>query len=187
MTVATVAAVASATVVASTSAFVFPSRMPSSMTATARIRRPRPGVVVASSMMAVGGGRMPSSSSDGEDRLISSSRRLLLDEAFMNLDDADRYETVLVGLCAKIIDDGTENYAKSGLVDPLRLLGEMNDRGISMGPRGVVGLIDVSFFCSSSFANRPFFLPRRGERGDSRFGVPSFVFFFFSRCALTSR
>jgi hypothetical protein len=74
-----------------------------------------------------------------------TAARLLLDEAFSNLDDSDKYETVLAGLCAKIVDNGSESDARSNIVDPMRLLGEMNSLGISMGPRGVVGLIDVSF------------------------------------------
>ncbi|KAL3800885.1 hypothetical protein ACHAW5_002036 [Stephanodiscus triporus] len=83
----------------------------------------------------------------GEDR---RNNRPLLDEAFSGLDDADKYETVLSGLCAKIVDDGSENNAKSSIVDPMRLLGEMNALGISMGPRGTVGLIDATALSSDA-------------------------------------
>ena len=67
-----------------------------------------------------------------------------LNEAFSSLSDKDKYETVLTGLCAKIIDGGEKNANKESLMDPLRLLEEMNSSGIIAGPRGVIGLIDVS-------------------------------------------
>ena len=67
-----------------------------------------------------------------------------LNEAFSSLNDKDKYETVLTGLCAKIIDGGEKNANKESLMDPLRLLEEMNSSGIIAGPRGVIGLIDVS-------------------------------------------
>ena len=72
------------------------------------------------------------------------NNNLLLDVAFSNLNDVDKYETVLAGLCAKIIDDGTENYAKSTISDIIQLVEEMNARGVSAGPRGIISLIDVS-------------------------------------------
>ena len=78
----------------------------------------------------------------GEMILASDSDRLL-NVAFSSLNDKDKYETVLTGLCAKIIDGGEAN-AKEGLVDPMRLMEEMNSSGITAGPRGVIGLIDVS-------------------------------------------
>lgn len=67
----------------------------------------------------------------------------LLNVAFSALDDRDKYETVLTGLCAKVIDGGASN-AKDGLVDPIRLMEEMNGNGITTGPRGIISLIDVS-------------------------------------------
>ena len=78
-----------------------------------------------------------SSMQDGE-------TNLLLDVAFSNLNDVDKYETVLAGLCAKIIDTGTESYAKSSISDIIQLVQEMNVRGVSAGPRGIISLIDVS-------------------------------------------
>ena len=66
-----------------------------------------------------------------------------LNEAFSSLNDRDKYETVLTGLCAKIIDGGEKNANREGLMDPMRLLEEMNSSGIIAGPRGIIGLIDV--------------------------------------------
>jgi hypothetical protein len=80
-----------------------------------------------------------SSMEDGE-----TNNNLLLDVAFSNLNDVDKYETVLAGLCAKIIDTGTESYAKSSILDIIQLVQEMNVRGVSAGPRGIISLIDVS-------------------------------------------
>jgi len=84
----------------------------------------------------------------GEMILASDSDRLL-NAAFSSLNDRDKYETVLTGLCAKVIDGGADN-AKEGLVDPMRLMEEMNSSGIMSGPRGIIGLIDVSnIICSN--------------------------------------
>ena len=83
----------------------------------------------------------------GEMILASDSDRLL-NAAFSSLNDRDKYETVLTGLCAKVIDGGADN-AKEGLVDPMRLMEEMNASGIMSGPRGIIGLIDVSIsYCA---------------------------------------
>jgi hypothetical protein len=81
-----------------------------------------------------------SSMQDGE----TNNNNLLLNVAFSNLNDVDKYETVLAGLCAKIIDTGTESYAKSTISDIIQLVQEMNVRGVSAGPRGIISLIDVS-------------------------------------------
>jgi hypothetical protein len=84
----------------------------------------------------------PSSANSGEMVLARDGDRLL-NVAFSALDDRDKYETVLTGLCAKVIDGGASN-AKDGLVDPIRLMEEMNGNGITTGPRGIISLIDVS-------------------------------------------
>jgi ribose 5-phosphate isomerase len=81
-----------------------------------------------------------SSMQDGE----TNNNNLLLDVAFSSLNDVDKYETVLAGLCAKIIDTGTESYSKSSISDIIQLVQEMNVRGVSAGPRGIISLIDVS-------------------------------------------
>jgi hypothetical protein len=55
------------------------------------------------------------SSNNGE-MVLSRDGDRLLNVAFSALDDRDKYETVLTGLCAKVIDGGAAN-SKSGLVD----------------------------------------------------------------------
>lgn len=82
------------------------------------------------------------SSNSGEMVLARDGDRLL-NVAFSALDDRDKYETVLTGLCAKVIDGGAAN-SKNGLVDPIRLMEESNSNGITIGPRGIISLIDVS-------------------------------------------
>ena len=80
--------------------------------------------------------------------ILASESDKLLNAAFSSLNDSDKYETVLSGLCAKVIDGG-EDTASEGLVDPFRLMEEMNASRIVAGPRGVIGLVDVSLSTSS--------------------------------------
>ena len=80
--------------------------------------------------------------------ILASESDKLLNAAFSSLNDSDKYETVLSGLCAKVIDGG-EDTASEGLVDPFRLMEEMNSSRIVAGPRGVIGLVDVSLSTSS--------------------------------------
>jgi hypothetical protein len=75
--------------------------------------------------------------------MVLASNKNLLNMAFSSLDDKDKYETVLTGLCAKIVDGGSSS-AKEGLVDPIRLIEEMNSSGIVAGPRSIISLVDVS-------------------------------------------
>ena len=82
------------------------------------------------------------SPNNGEMVLARDGERLL-NVAFSALDDRDKYETVLTGLCAKVIDGGAAN-SKNGLVDPIRLMEESNSNGITIGPRGIISLVDVS-------------------------------------------
>ena len=110
-------------------AFVSPTTTSTSASAKQRMR---------SSVLFEG----PSSANSGEMVLARDGDRLL-NVAFSALDDRDKYETVLTGLCAKVIDGGASN-AKDGLVDPIRLMEEMNGNGITTGPRGIISLIDVS-------------------------------------------
>ncbi len=86
-----------------------------------------------------------SSAANGEMVLARDGDRLL-NVAFSALDDRDKYETVLTGLCAKVIDGGAAN-AKNGLVDPIRLMEESNSNRITIGPRGIISLVDVSVNC----------------------------------------
>lgn len=81
--------------------------------------------------------------------ILASETDRLLNAAFSSLNDNDKYETVLTGLCAKIIDGGAEN-AREGLVDPMRLMEEMNSSRITSGPRGVIGLIDATALTSDA-------------------------------------
>ena len=85
---------------------------------------------------------LESTTNNGEMVLARDGDRLL-NVAFSNLDDRDKYETVLTGLCAKVIDGGAAN-SKNGLVDPIRLMEESNSNGITIGPRGIISLVDVS-------------------------------------------
>ena len=87
-----------------------------------------------------------SKSSIENNGMIVASDKNLLNMAFSSLDDKDKYETVLTGLCAKVID-GDSSSAKEGLVDPIRLIEEMNSSRIVAGPRSIISLVDV---CSSS-------------------------------------
>lgn len=86
------------------------------------------------------------SDSEVEGGMILAKNNYLLNMAFSSLDDKDKYDTVLTGLCAKVIDEGASS-ANQGLIDPIRLLEEMNSSRIVAGPRGIISLIDVSMHC----------------------------------------
>ena len=81
--------------------------------------------------------------------ILASDNDRLLNAAFSSLDDRDKYETVLTGLCAKVIDGGAQN-AKEGLIDPMRLMEEMNSSNIQCGARGIIGLIDATALTSDA-------------------------------------
>jgi len=81
--------------------------------------------------------------------MILAKDNRLLDIAFSSLDDKDKYETVLTGLCAKVIDGGAAT-ATAGLVDPIRLIEEMNSSGIVAGQRGIISLIDATALTSDA-------------------------------------
>jgi len=85
-----------------------------------------------------------------EGGMILASDKNLLNMAFSSLDDKDKYETVLTGLCAKVIDGGTSSV-KEGLADPIRLIEEMNSSRIVAGPRSIISLVDVSAHDHTSF------------------------------------
>eukprot|EP00549_Striatella_unipunctata_P008448 CAMPEP_0118714294 /NCGR_PEP_ID=MMETSP0800-20121206/26103_1 /TAXON_ID=210618 ORGANISM="Striatella unipunctata, Strain CCMP2910" /NCGR_SAMPLE_ID=MMETSP0800 /ASSEMBLY_ACC=CAM_ASM_000638 /LENGTH=462 /DNA_ID=CAMNT_0006620063 /DNA_START=445 /DNA_END=1833 /DNA_ORIENTATION=- len=82
-----------------------------------------------------GGDLVQSSSSGGK---ISSS----LAEVFEGLSEEDRYDAVLTGLCARILDNENEVNTTS-IEDPIQLLDEMNGRNVMASPRGIMALIDV--------------------------------------------
>mmetsp|Transcript_17050 Transcript_17050/g.30606 ORF Transcript_17050/g.30606 Transcript_17050/m.30606 type:complete len:509 (+) Transcript_17050:78-1604(+) len=92
---------------------------------------------------------MPNSAMERGEMILASENDRLLNAAFSSLNAKDKYETVLTGLCAKIIDGGAAT-AKEGMVDPVRLMEEMNSGGIAVGPRGVIGLIDATALTSDA-------------------------------------
>jgi hypothetical protein len=86
-------------------------------------------------------------------------RASLLESAFDALNDKDKYDAVLTGLCSKILDGkvtvdpeqiGKEaTLSPSGLAleklkDPIRLVAEMNQRRVKASSRSLMALIDVS-------------------------------------------
>jgi hypothetical protein len=96
----------------------------------------------------------------------------LLSSAFLALDETDKYDAVLTGLCSKILDTGgaekmtsktkvkeggggsmsVDEYVQSAvsplgvMEQPLNLLQEMNTRRVKASPRCTSALIDVSFY-----------------------------------------
>jgi hypothetical protein len=67
--------------------------------------------------------------------LGGDSARSILASAFAALGVNDQYDAVLTGLCAKILDETSNEQCLSALQDPIALLQEMNGR---------MALIDVS-------------------------------------------
>lgn len=103
--------------------------------------------------------------SEKESGLILSSdlANSILTSAFASLKEEDKYDTVLTGLCAKILDvktnigsnpsseDGDESgsaVVESNKEDimkgPMDLMKEMNSRKIKASPRSISALVDVS-------------------------------------------
>jgi len=90
----------------------------------------------------------------------------LLSSAFNSLNENDKYDAVLTGLCAKVLDGnmkgtsaGRSNEATEEDMDdlvreavsplgvmekPLKLLQEMNDRRVAASPRSISALIDTA-------------------------------------------
>jgi hypothetical protein len=98
----------------------------------------------------------------------SNDNSNLLSSAFLALDETEKYDAVLTGLCSKILDTGggekysktkgkegenmsVEEYVQSAvsplgvMEQPLNLLQEMNTRGVKASPRCTSALLDVSF------------------------------------------
>jgi len=98
----------------------------------------------------------------------NNSNNNLLSSAFLALDETEKYDAVLTGLCSKILDTGggekyskakgkegenmsVEEYVQSAvsplgvMEQPLNLLQEMNTRGVKASPRCTSALLDVSF------------------------------------------
>ena len=85
----------------------------------------------------------------------------LLESAFDALNDKDKYDAVLTGLCSKILDGKIEvdpaqigmeatlspsQLALEKMKDPIRLMGEMNQRKVKASSRSLMALIDVSTY-----------------------------------------
>lgn len=88
-------------------------------------------------------------------------RASLLESAFEAMDDKDKYDAVLTGLCSKILDgksnmnandiaiDATltpTELAMEKMKDPIRLLEEMNSRKVKASGRSLMALVDVSSY-----------------------------------------
>jgi hypothetical protein len=76
---------------------------------------------------------------------MGDSLKSQLASAFGALDESDQYDAVLTGLCAKILDQPSEDPDQIvvALQDPLQLLEEMNSRRIKAGSRSLMSMIDV--------------------------------------------
>ena len=90
---------------------------------------------------------------------FDNDRASLLASAFEALNDDDKYDAVLTGLCSKILDGKLEltpqqigkeatltpsQLSLEKLKDPIRLVEEMNQRGVKASGRSLMALIDVS-------------------------------------------
>ena len=90
---------------------------------------------------------------------FDNDRASLLNMAFDALNDDDKYDAVLSGICSKILDGKVEKNANQigkeatmtpsqlaleKLKDPIRLVAEMNQRGVKASSRSLMALIDVS-------------------------------------------
>ena len=76
---------------------------------------------------------------------MGDSIKSQLASAFSALDESDQYDAVLTGLCAKILDQPSEDLGQviEALQDPIQLMEEMNSRRIKAGSRSLMALIDV--------------------------------------------
>mmetsp|Transcript_29187 Transcript_29187/g.33511 ORF Transcript_29187/g.33511 Transcript_29187/m.33511 type:complete len:519 (-) Transcript_29187:182-1738(-) len=95
-----------------------------------------------------------------------SDRASLLESAFDAMDDIDKYDAVLTGICSKILDgqvssggpqqiaiDATltpTQLAMNKMNDPIRLMEEMNSRKVKASSRSLMGLIDAASTTSDS-------------------------------------
>lgn len=92
---------------------------------------------------------------------FDNDRASLLNSAFEALNEDEKYDAVLTGLCAKLIDGEMSSdpdqiameatltpsqLALEKLKDPIQLMEEMNQRRIKASGRSLMALIDVSDF-----------------------------------------
>ncbi len=90
---------------------------------------------------------------------FENDRASLLNSAFDALNEDEKYDAVLTGLCAKLIDGEMSSdpdqiameatltpsqLALEKLKDPIQLMEEMNQRRIKASGRSLMALIDVS-------------------------------------------
>lgn len=87
---------------------------------------------------------------NGASLVLQNDDRSSLASAFSNLAENDQYDAVLTGLCAKILDDTSEEKAISSLQDPISLVVEMNGRNVQASGRSLMALIDVRCYSSST-------------------------------------
>lgn len=81
---------------------------------------------------------------NGASLVLQNDSRASLASAFSNLSENDQYDAVLTGLCAKILDDTSEEKAISSLQDPVSLIVEMNGRNVKASGRSLMALIDAT-------------------------------------------
>ena len=96
--------------------------------------------------------------------ILQGDNMSLLQSAFSALSDDDKYDAVMTGLCAKILDGEISapdedavvkeaSYQSPGyaiLADPIKLLQEMNNRRLKASERSMMALIDVSLLFFSA-------------------------------------
>ena len=95
------------------------------------------------------------SSDDPGLSLSSDTANEILSSAFSSLKEEDKYDTVLTGICAKILneEDSDEDVENEDMLSgPLSLLGEMNTRRVKASPRSLSALIDVRDCNEGSFS-----------------------------------
>lgn len=76
----------------------------------------------------------------GGELIKQSETKSELLNAFVNLQTSDQYDAVLVGLCAKLLD----NSPDVSMADIHKLLQEMNASNIPLSPRSVMSTIDAA-------------------------------------------
>mmetsp|Transcript_13481 Transcript_13481/g.20874 ORF Transcript_13481/g.20874 Transcript_13481/m.20874 type:complete len:461 (-) Transcript_13481:368-1750(-) len=82
--------------------------------------------------------------------VASQDNKSRLASAFAALDETEQYDAVLTGLCAKILDDDTDEETREALKDPIKLMQEMNARRVTASGRSLMALIDAT--CASQDA-----------------------------------
>lgn len=84
---------------------------------------------------------------NGEDNPRSSillRRDNLLENAFESLTEEDKYDAVLTGLCAKILDSKSSTTTEEDISGVAALLQEMNSRGVALSERSAGAAMDVA-------------------------------------------